>query len=166
MRPVYLIGFMGSGKSSVGKMCAGQLSVPFIDTDTLVEQKAQQSISDIFAEQGEDRFRDIETAVLQNISREPSIIATGGGIVERERNQKIMDENGVVIYLHADFATIANRLQVDSSRPLWNQDLQKRHALYEQRLPVYRRWGQHVIETDDKGLEETVQTIMNVIKQV
>ena len=161
---IYLIGFMGSGKSSVGKELATSLGVSFIDTDSYIEEVTQKSIPAIFAEQGEDGFRSHESDALERLSTKEAVIATGGGIIEIPENKDIMTKNGIIVYLHTNFDTISKRLQEDENRPLWNQDLDKRKALYERRLSLYRQFAHYVVETDDKEVETLIHELKGVIK--
>jgi shikimate kinase/shikimate 5-dehydrogenase len=115
---ILLIGFMGSGKSSVGKLLAEKLGREFIDLDKIIEQKACKSIKDIFAEDGEQYFRKLESEALDDICKsEGQIIASGGGIIENKNNSKIIRENCFCIYLYSDVETLWSRVK-NSPRPL------------------------------------------------
>lgn len=130
----YLIGLPGSGKSTIGRELAHELSFKFVDTDRLIEKK-YGNISKIFNEHGESYFRDIETETLKGLmDLDDVVISCGGGIVEREINKEYM--NGIVVYLDASLKEINNRLTNDSSRPLMAtnsvMDLYKRrHQKYD-----------------------------------
>lgn len=147
---IYLIGFMGSGKSTVGKVLGEILGQSYADTDTLIE-KRYGSIPDIFLEYGEDTFRNYETTELENVSIENGIISTGGGIVERQANITGMKLNGVIVYLETSFAEIQKRLMHDSGRPLWNTDMQKKEELFHRRSGMYRGCADITILTDHKS---------------
>jgi shikimate kinase len=115
---VYLIGLMGAGKTTTGKLLAQQLGYQFFDTDALVEQVAGRCISEIFAESGEAHFRDLETQVLAEISAYPRlVVATGGGMVLKPMNWSYL-HHGIVVWLNVDPAHLAERLAADQSRPL------------------------------------------------
>ncbi|WP_345239643.1 shikimate kinase [Pontibacillus salipaludis] len=164
MQNIYLIGFMGSGKSSVGKRLAERLQKPFIDLDQFIEEKNEKSIPDIFAEGGEASFREYEAEALNSVKNKGAVIATGGGIIETTGNQAIMDNSGKIIYLHTDFDSIIERLQEDPNRPLWNQDHTKRRALFEKRLPTYKQWADVTVNTSDQAVDEIVVQVVDVIK--
>ncbi|MBI4780243.1 MAG: shikimate kinase [Oscillatoriophycideae cyanobacterium NC_groundwater_1537_Pr4_S-0.65um_50_18] len=136
---LYLIGLMGSGKTTVGKALSEKLGYRFFDTDTVIEQLAQQPISEIFATSGEAVFRQLETQVLAELSAYRRLtIATGGGIVLDRRNWSHL-KHGLIVWLDVAVEEICDRLQGDVSRPLL-QDAdphQKLSALLEQRRPLY-----------------------------
>ena len=118
---LYLVGMMGSGKSTVGRYLAQRLGYQFFDTDQVIEQATGQGIPEIFAQQGESAFRDLETQVLADLCRYPRlVVATGGGIVQRSTNWGYL-QHGVVVWLDVDLAVLAQRLRSDDdSRPLLN----------------------------------------------
>ncbi len=117
--PVALIGFMGVGKSTIGKRLAKELQVDFIDTDMQVEQRVNKTISEIFADSGEDYFRELEHAVIDEIFLDaPRVVAIGGGAYCFEKNRKIIESVATSILLQAAPETIFERLKVDQTRPL------------------------------------------------
>ncbi|MFO7830813.1 MAG: shikimate kinase [Desulfuromonadaceae bacterium] len=145
---------MGAGKSTVGTLLAHALGLDFIDTDQLIVQRHCMSINSIFAHYGEAYFRSCETAVLQELDSiseaESMIVSTGGGIVGREENIRLMHMHGTIVYLHASWDTLRQRLSDVSDRPLaLNGSDDKLHTLWAQRLPQYRNAD---IEIDTSGL--------------
>lgn len=152
---------MGSGKSTIGKKISEKLNYSFIDTDEFIEETEQRQIKDIFSNFGEQYFRELETKSLTEI--DTKVIATGGGIVEREKNIDIMRENGKVIFLNVPFKDICNRLKNDISRPLWNENIQKSEALYNSRLPKYFKAASYVVNTEGKRKSEIVDEIINEV---
>ena len=115
---IYLTGMMGSGKSELGSAAALILGLPFYSTDDMAEQMAGMTISEIFERHGEEYFRDIESEILLKVSRMPAgIVSTGGGIVLKEQNRKLMGATGKVLWLHRDIAETAATLD-PSGRPL------------------------------------------------
>lgn len=153
MKNIYLIGFMGSGKSSVGRCLSQSLNCDYIDTDCVVEEKNNKIIADIFSQEGEGAFRTYESNVLNEIPNENCIVSTGGGIVMNNANIKQMNHNGIVVYLETSFATIDERLKTDLSRPLWNQNKQKQKQLFEKRSELYRNCADVTVKTDDKIID-------------
>ena len=138
MKPIYLVGFMGSGKSTVGKALSNTFGVTYVDTDEYIEHKYKQSIPDIFKEYGEGVFRQYEQDVIQEVSTY-EIVATGGGVVENKDNIKIMKTYGYIVYLKTSFEEIAKRLEHDKSRPLWKgSDEEEKLSLFNRREKLYR----------------------------
>jgi len=146
---VYLVGMMGSGKSSVGKLLARQLEYRFFDTDTLAERVAGRAIKEIFASDGEAAFRELETQVLGQLAAcTRSAIATGGGIVLAQKNWSYLHQ-GLTVWLDAPAEVLLDRLRYDSSRPLLRTPnpeatltdlLDRRRSLYAQadlRVPIW-----------------------------
>jgi shikimate kinase len=129
---IYLTGFMGSGKSSVGRALAQKLGWEFIDLDYEIEQSSKESIENIFASAGEQEFRKRETQQLRQINRDKAVIATGGGTFIHNRDWML--QNGTVIYLEVPFETLATRIGAETSRPLWKNAQQlfgERQRIYE-----------------------------------
>ncbi|MFZ3577888.1 shikimate kinase [Virgibacillus sp. DJP39] len=153
MNNIYLIGFMGSGKSSVGEKLSLLLGYNYVDTDQAVEEAYNKKIVDIFSDEGEQAFRTYESKMLQKVSVGESVISTGGGLIESEQNIKEMKNAGIIIYLEASYNTIYNRLKTDLSRPLWNQNREKQEALYEKRIQLYRTCADEKFLTDDKTID-------------
>ena len=132
---VYLIGMMGAGKTTVGRQLAKDLNYRFIDTDQTIEAIAKKPISDIFANQGEVYFRDLETRVLGELSvYTRSVISTGGGIITEQINWSYL-RDGLVVWLDVDLEILKERLSDDETRPLANKLeslLKSRRSLYAQ----------------------------------
>lgn len=136
-----LVGMMGSGKTSVGRLLALNHQLPFVDTDHEIEQQNGSNIPDIFASKGEPAFREIEHEVLTKVLQrpDPAVVSTGGGIVVTEANRELLWKKGFVVYLKADPETLLKRVAHDSNRPLLKQGdpLQTLTRLLEQRAPLY-----------------------------
>jgi len=116
---VFLVGFMGAGKSTVGNILAALLGRPFVDLDRLIEERSGQSVSEIFAAGGEDAFRRAETQTLDNLRQhEPAVVACGGGVVLRPENRRILSELGTVAYLEVTAGEALARIGDVSGRPL------------------------------------------------
>ena len=116
---IVLIGFMGSGKSSIGKLVAGRMGFQFMDTDAVIAKRAGMAIPAIFAQFGEERFREMETAAIESLAQfTRCVIATGGGAVLQERNRALLRELGFVVCLTASEETIYERVARNSKRPL------------------------------------------------
>lgn len=160
-RNVILIGFMGSGKSEVGKRLAHMLGMEFVDTDALIEQQTKMSISEIFRRHGEAWFREIEKKVVSEVaSRRGLVISTGGGVPMFEENMQALRHNGLLFYLRASPITIWKRIKDVQDRPLL--DVSDRFSrileLLERREPFYRR-ADFIIQTDELNPDEVASQI-------
>lgn len=165
MKAIYLIGFMGAGKTTVGRALAEKMQCPFYDSDQTVAERTGRSIPQLFDEVGEDGFRDLEQQALQSLPTENCIIATGGGIILREDNRKYMKEKGTVIWLHANPTEIIKRLETDSSRPLLSGNKEKQIVqLYQKRLDLYNLAADLQIHTDRKTKMEITEEILMKIR--
>lgn len=161
--PIILIGFMGSGKSSVGQLIAQRIGCPFRDTDRLVIRETGLEISELFAEKGEAFFRDRETAALRSLAGEQNcVIATGGGIVTVAENRTLLGELGFVVFLKADEETIFARVSRNQKRPLLQTDnpRQSLHDLLEKRLPLYEAAAHFTVDTSGRSHREIADEIM------
>ncbi|MBQ8547924.1 MAG: shikimate kinase [Lachnospiraceae bacterium] len=167
---IVLIGFMGCGKSTVGKKLAGALSYEFSDTDAMIEEAYGKTISKMFEEDGEEYFRTAETELLQKLSAEAKglVLATGGGMPMREENAALLKEIGTVIFLETKIETILERLQNDTGRPLADgEDREARlRPLYEKRLPVYRAAADYILDTEAKSFYAIIEEIKTVAENV
>lgn len=162
MTVIALVGLPGSGKSTVGRQLARRLAVPFVDSDHVIEERLGCSIREYFDREGEARFRDVEEAVIDDLSREHrGVLATGGGAVLRPANRQHLRERGQVVYLRSTPEEVFRRLRHDVSRPLLQVEdpLTRLRDLYAARDPLYRDAAQFVIETG----RPSVATLVNMI---
>jgi shikimate kinase len=163
---IILIGFMGSGKSTVAAGLARRLGLPLIDTDEAVVSRAGfPSIANIFEVRGEQVFRDFESEVAKATGTvEDGVVSTGGGIVTRDENMTHLKKAGdVVVYLRTSFDTLAARIGDLETRPLFKNRLNAR-ALYEQRHPIYERWADVAIDTDTLSPDDVCSAIISKLK--
>ena len=163
MKHIILVGFMGAGKTSIGKQLSKLTGMQFLDTDEWIEEQQQKKISDIFAESGETYFRDLETDALKQLlnSKERLVIAVGGGLPVREENRRYLRELGTVVYLKAEIETLVGRLQGDTTRPkLQGGDLRGRiEELMAARGAIYEEVATIEISTDKKQLDDVVKEL-------
>lgn len=151
---IYLVGFMGSGKTTIGRMYAEEIGWRFADLDDDVETARKKSISDLFAELGEEAFRDIETeAIRQRIHTVrrgmPTVLALGGGAFTREENIELLTENGITVWIDTSFDVVSRRVASSNHRPL-ARDAKRFADLYETRRAFYSRAEYHIrLEGDD-----------------
>lgn len=156
---IYLIGMMGSGKTSVGKILAEKLDYDFFDTDDYIEQLAQKTIPDIFTIAGEVRFRQLESQALSQVSAElKSVIATGGGIVQEPENWNYLHQ-GLSIWLDADLNLLKFRLAGATDRPLASQ----LKSLLATRRSLYAQADLHISIKPEQTPEDIVTEIINLL---
>ena len=143
---VYLVGMPGAGKSVVGEELAGRLGVPFVDLDTEIEREQGRPISEIFAAEGEAAFRALEAAALTKAStKDPAVVACGGGVVLEPANRIALRNTGIAVYLDVPLEQLRERVRPAAERPLIREegDLEK---LLTAREPLYREFAAHVVD--------------------
>ena len=157
---IYLIGMMGSGKSTVGKTLSEKMHKPFIDLDSEIEKGTGKNISEIFDIDGEGQFRKMETKQLKQYSE--SIVACGGGIVLKDENRECINENGVTILLTASMEELSNRLSDSGNRPLLADENTEEALtkLWLERQLHYLNTADFTIETDGKNPEQLTKEIL------
>lgn len=164
MKNIVLIGFMGSGKSTVAGLLSQKLEKDLVETDMMVVARSgRNSIKDIFAMDGEIRFRELELKSAHDLSnRSGAVISTGGGMVINKLCMDYLKQNGVVIYLETQFDVIEKRLKGDNTRPLFS-DLDKARKLFGFRKHLYEEYADIRITTDNQTAEEITNSIMEQI---
>ena len=168
---IFLIGSRGCGKTTVARLLAEALQWPWLDADEVLERKHGKTIRDIFAAEGEEGFRDKEEAVLADLCKlKQHVIATGGGVVVRERNRRLLRESGQVVWLTADADTMYRRLQADaltaSRRPALTTSPPREEIakLAQLREPHYRSCAQAIVSTEGRSPEGVVRDILRMAK--
>jgi shikimate kinase len=163
---IILIGFMGSGKSAVGHRLARLRKMHYLDTDELIEKTEKMSINDIFAKKGEVHFRSLESEVIKTLQDYDNfVISTGGGMVLREENVKMLKEIGPLVLLWADPEVVYQRVKRHAHRPLLNVPDPKAEIkkILDYREPIYRKVADLVIDTSKMTVEEEVKKIEEYI---
>ncbi len=169
---IYLMGYRGSGKSSVGRRLAERLGWPVVDTDTLVESVAGQSIREIFSREGEAGFREREAAVVARVAAAttPSVIALGGGAILRPENQRVIASTGRVVWLQGSPASLLARIEADQTTAERRPRLSP-HSDYDEiveilaaREPIYRQLANLIVDTDRRTPDELVAEIIDWLK--
>lgn len=170
MKPIILVGYMGAGKSTVGKLLARQQKLSFYDTDAMIEKEQNRTISDIFAKEGEQAFRDMETALIRRLIAEgmtDAVLSVGGGLPVREENRMLLKELGTVVYLMADRDTVVKRVQGSNNRPLLQGEnlAEKVERMLTERDPLYRAAADLLIDTNRKPIERLAKEITQAVKK-
>lgn len=161
---IYLVGFMGSGKSTIGRLLAHRLGWSYFDTDDEIESAEKTSISEIFETRGEAEFRRIETEIVRQHALwiehgRPAVLALGGGVFAQVENRRILEDHGITVWLDCPYDIIARRCGQASHRPL-ARDPEKLAALYESRREFYALADIHIpIHGDDPA--EAVEAILH-----
>jgi shikimate kinase len=167
---IYLAGFMGSGKSTIGPILANTLGYEFVDIDKLIEARAEQRIVDIFATAGEQMFRELERSTLQQVStRDHCVVSLGGGTIASDENFRLIRESGIIVYLQLSPEEILKRLHFKTDRPMLKnaggeqlrpEELRERiEELLRRREEFYAR-ADIVVQTDNKRVGTTVDEIV------
>ncbi|MDP3041293.1 MAG: shikimate kinase [Candidatus Omnitrophota bacterium] len=163
---IYLVGFMGTGKTSVGRQLAVQKKWNFIDLDELIELKQQRRIVDIFAQDGEAYFRKIEKKFLKEVSTQKKfVVACGGGVVLDPDNIKLMKKTGILICLCATCEAILKRVSVSTHRPILNvaKPRERVELLLKMRAPYYAQ-ADCTVDTSKLTIKQVAQKIIKVTK--
>jgi len=164
---IIFVGLMGSGKTTIGKHISKALEMDFLDTDHAIEAKTGVNIATIFELEGEEGFRLREQNLLMDIiDQKKMVIATGGGIVLREKNRQILQKLGRVVYLRSNLKDLILRLKDDNTRPLiQNVDLAKKfNDLIKEREPLYMEIADFIINTNNKKINEIKKELLELLK--
>ena len=161
----YLIGMMGSGKSSVGKLLANKLQFSNIDIDKEIEKDEKLSIKEIFEKKGENYFREIESKYLLR-KRKLAVVSCGGGIILNKKNREFLKTSGYTIYLKSSIPTLEKRLLNENGRPLLSNDNLKETLIniYSQRKTLYTSAANTIIITDRRSVKEVCELIIKKLK--
>jgi shikimate kinase len=160
---IYLIGFMGTGKSSVAKYLRSNYAMDIAEMDEIIEKRENKRISDIFAEHGEEYFRELETALLLELqSKENLVVSCGGGAALRQENVNAMKKGGRIVWLTARPETVYERVKENEERPLLKNDNSANHLaeMMERRRPRYESAADLVVATDEKSIAQICEELM------
>ena len=165
LRPVFFVGFMGAGKTSVARKLARNANIASIDMDTYIERVCGMKVKQIFEESGEAGFRAIETDVLRELAlAEPKLVSCGGGVVLADENREILREHGCVVYLQVTAAEAASRISDVSTRPLFG-DLEQAQRVIEGRLPLYEEVADLTVDTSGRGTGSISHEVFALLKK-
>jgi shikimate kinase len=163
---ISLIGLPGSGKSSVGRQLARRLQLPFSDSDHVIEQQLGCSIREYFEREGEERFRDVEESVIDQLTQGgPGVLSTGGGVILRQANRLRLRQHGQVVYLNSSPDVLFRRLRHDVNRPLLQvaDPLNRLRDMHTLRDPLYRETAHFVVDT---GRPSVATLVGMIVKQL
>jgi shikimate kinase len=167
-RNIILCGFMGTGKTSVGKRLAAMAQYDFLDLDAVIEEESGISIPEIFAAQGEPAFRKLESLMVERVAEKTGcVIATGGGTIVNPQNLEKLKRCGVVITLTADIPAILQRVGAGDDRPMLkgSDRLERIQALMEQRAPAYAK-ADMIVDTSTLSIDEVAQSILSRLQEI
>lgn len=168
MKSIVLMGFMGAGKTTLGKALAKDTKILFQDTDELIEKEQGKKISEIFAEEGEQAFREMETRLLESLQgqQKSRILSIGGGMPLKQENRELLRKLGVVVYLKASKETILERVSKNQNRPLLaGEDLEEKVSrLMEEREKIYLETAHQVMDTDGKQITQILWELKEILK--
>lgn len=164
---IALIGMSGAGKTTVGKLLAEKMNYEFVDIDNQIEKIENKSISQIFADEGEEFFRQLETNMLNElINNDKLVISTGGGIIKNEKNRKFLKNNFFNIFLNVSIDEALERLQQNENRPLLLGNIKdKWQKLYDERLLLYYQTADYIVNADKNNVDFIYEDIKEIIKK-
>lgn len=163
---IYLIGPMGAGKSTIGRLLSSELGLEFYDSDKVIEERCGANIPWIFDMEGEQGFRDREQQVIEELTQLPNIVlATGGGVVIRPENRQHLSDRGLVVYLRTSVEQQLARTSKDKNRPLLRTENPQAvlQSLFDIRDPLYQDVADIIIETDSSNPKWVVQEIKQLL---
>ncbi len=164
-RPVFFVGFMGAGKTSVSRKLARKFGLAAVDMDTYIERREGRKVKEIFAQDGEEAFRDIEQAVLVELaSKDPLLVSCGGGVIKRPENREALKSGGFVIHLRISADEARGRIGDLSTRPLFN-DIDDARTLAESRMPLYDEVADVTIDTAGRGVSAIAYEVRDVLER-
>ena len=164
---IVLIGYRGTGKSTVGRLLAARLGREFVSTDAEIVKRAQRTIPEIVAQQGWDYFRDLESDICRELaSRDQLVIDTGGGAILRAQNVEALKKDGTLFWLTASVETIAKRIVGDNQRPSLTGTksfIDEIQDVLRERTPKYHAAADHSIATDDRSINQLVEMLLTLV---
>ncbi len=165
MPNIILIGMPACGKSITGVVLAKTMRKSFIDTDLLIQEKEERALQDIINESGNDYFRKVEEEVLCSVETTNSVISTGGSAIYYDTAMRHLKEQGTVVYLNVSLETIESRLSNIKTRGVTMEKGATIASLYEERIPLYEKYADVIINADEYEVEDTVEAIINAVSK-
>ena len=161
MQNIVLIGMPGVGKSTLGVVLAKELGYEFIDADLLIQKREKRLLKEIIAEEGIDGFLKIENDVNAGIQTDKAVISTGGSVIYGAEAMEHLKSIGTVVYLKLDYETLDSRLGSLKGRGVVLKDGQNLKSLYEERVPLYEKYADVIVDEHGLNLEETLESVLN-----
>ena len=161
---IVLIGMPGVGKSTLGVVLAKELGFEFVDADLLIQKREKRLLKEIIAEEGIDGFLKIENDVNDTISVDKTVVATGGSVIYGSEAMEHLKEIGTVVYLKLDYDTLDSRLGSLKGRGVVLKDGQNLKSLYEERIPLYEKYADVIVDEGGLDLEATLKKVLDAIK--
>ncbi|MCR5194780.1 MAG: shikimate kinase [Pseudobutyrivibrio sp.] len=158
---IVLIGMPGVGKSTLGVVLAKELGYEFVDADLLIQKRENRLLKEIIADKGVEGFMQVENDVNASIQASKTIIATGGSVIYGKEAMEHLKEIGTILYLKLDFATLDSRLGSLKGRGVVLKDGQDLKALYEERVPLYEKYADVIVDEAGLDLEETLKSVLD-----
>lgn len=161
MENIVLIGMPGVGKSTLGVVLAKELGYEFVDADLLIQKRENRLLKEIIADEGVDGFLKIENDVNANITATKTVIATGGSVIYGAKAMEHLKEIGTVVYLKLDYETLDSRLGSLKGRGVVLKDGQNLKSLYDERVPLYEKYADVIVDEGGLDLEATLKEVLN-----
>lgn len=161
---IVLIGMSGAGKSTLGVLAAKALGMDFVDTDIVIQQREGRLLQEIIDSEGIERFLKTEEEIVSSLSFENSVVATGGSVVYSEKAMLALKREAVVIFVHAGFEEIQRRLTNIKTRGIVMRKGSTLRGVYEERLPLYKKYGDITVECTGRDIEECVSDIVSAVR--
>lgn len=162
---IILCGFMGCGKSTIGNLLSKKMGMSFVDLDSYIEKRENKTVAEIFADSGEEYFRQIEKEVSKELAQKKAlIIATGGGTLTFRENVDVFKNSGKIVLLDVPVEVVSERLREDTTRPLLNRPdkEQAMRELYEKRMPLYKNAADIVVNAANSPLQVCMDIMSNI----
>ena len=165
MKNIILIGMPAVGKSTVGVVVAKRIGYEFIDTDLLIQKQEKRLLKEIIAEEGNERFLEIENQVNRDLQVESAVISPGGSVVYCEEAMQHFKEIGTVIYLHATYEAIYKRITNAKNRGVVLKEGQTLKDLYDERVKLFEKYADYTVSEEGLDLEETIDMVLELLKK-
>ena len=163
MKNIILIGMPAVGKSTVGVVVAKRIGYEFIDTDLLIQKQEKRLLKEIIAEEGNERFLEIENQVNRDLQVESAVISPGGSVVYCEEAMQHFKEIGTVIYLHATYEAIYKRISNAKNRGVVLKEGQTLKDLYDERVKLFEKYADYTVSEEGLDLEETIDMVLELL---
>ena len=166
MKNIILIGMPAVGKSTVGVVVAKRIGFEFIDTDLLIQKQEKRLLKEIIAEEGNERFLEIENQVNRDLQAENAVISPGGSVVYCEEAMQHFKEIGTVIYLHATYEVIYKRITNAKNRGVVLKEGQTLKDLYDERVKLFEKYADYTVSDEGLDLEETIDMVLELLEKI